>query len=280
MKNVQKLQEVYTDLSMLRDLTTIYNLSAEATSVMQKCLNNLNGFMIDNISVQEKSKGGFSVWDIAKEKNKKDSQTYHAYVHYDHKEKVAVATDGYILYVSHKEYKPLSYCFKREGKNGSGDIVVEQVPCEMYDKYDNPVEGRYPTYRSVIPRDRSLTPITLASKEIILERVAKAKADFKLRGGSKPEENIMISVMGDDNYGLDRRLNPQTIKLKYIKAVLQLGVDGWSAYLGSDGQIDSFVKKFENGDIIMIMSCKTPLPDELGVDKVEYWHSKWDQYKI
>lgn len=274
MKNVQKLQEVYADLSMLRDFTTMYNLSAEATSVVQKCLNSLNEFMIDNISVQEKSKGGFSVWDIAKEKNKKDFQTYYAYVHYDHKEKVAVATDGHILYVSHKEYKPLNYCFEYKEKNDSGDIVVKQVPCEMYDKYDNPVEGRYPTYRSVIPRDGSLTPITLASKETILKRVAKAKADFKLRGGSKPEENIMISVMGDDNYGLDRRLNPQTIKLKHIKAVLQLGVDGWSVYLDSSNQIYSFVKKFKNGDVVMIMSIITPLPDGLDVEKVEYTHSK------
>lgn len=274
MKNVQKLQEVYADLSMLRDCTTMYNLSVEATSIVQKCLNSLNGFIIDNMSVQEKSKGGFSVWDIAKEKNKKDLQTYHAYVHYDHKEKVAVATDGHILYVSHKEYKPLNYCFKYKKKNDSGDIVVEQVPCEMYDKYDNPVEGRFPAYQKVIPRDGSLIPVTLANKEKILERVAKAKADFKLRGGSKAEDNVTISVMGDDNYGLGRRLNPQTIKLKHIKAVLQLGVDGWSVYLGSDGQIDMFVKKSENGDIIVIMACKTPSPDELGVDKVEYWHSK------
>lgn len=94
----------------------MYNLSVEAASIVQKCLNSLNGFIIDNMSVQEKSKGGFSVWDIAKEKNKKGAWKYCAYVHYDHKEKVAVATDGYVLYVSHKEYKPLSYCFKREGK--------------------------------------------------------------------------------------------------------------------------------------------------------------------
>lgn len=252
----------------------MYNLSAEATSVVQKCLNNLNGFMIDNISVQEKSKGGFSVWDIAKEKNKKDSPTYCAYVHYDHKEKVAVATDGHILYVSHKEYKPLSYCFEHKEKNDSGDIVVKQVPCEMYDKYDNPVEGRFPAYQQVIPWDGSLTPVTLTSKKKILERVAKAKADFKLRGGSKAEDNVTISVMGDDNYGLGRRLELRTISLKHIKAVLQLGVDGWSVYLDSSNQIYSFVKKFENGDVVMIMPIITPLPDGLDVDKVEYTHSK------
>ena len=103
-----------------------------------------------------------------------------------------MATDGHILYVSHKEYKPLNYCFKYKKKNDSGDIVVEQVPCEMYDKYDNPVEGRFPAYQKVIPRDGSLIPVTLANKEKILERVAKAKADFKLRGGSKAEDNVTI----------------------------------------------------------------------------------------
>lgn len=179
-------------------------------------------------------------------------------VHYNHEDKVAVASNFYKMFVSHKDYRPLHKKYEAEEINMNGERIKKIREYEVYDKYDNGIEGRYPNYKIVIPNNENLTPVTLASEEELKKRIAEAKAEHNSLGRRNPNQRISISVMGDDRYGVDFTFDNRLVKLEHVNIMLSAGLDGWKVKfgnrLGKDCKgVEMFVKKFENGDVLLLM---------------------------
>lgn len=117
MKSEQKLKEVIR----------ILNLDYKDDTRLQYCSEILHQFIIDN--TPDKCKGAF---DIRKWVSKDDFRPVMMGVFHDPSYKVAVATDSKILVASADDYKA----------EYAGQII---------DKYDKPIDGKYPCWHSVIP---------------------------------------------------------------------------------------------------------------------------------
>lgn len=264
MENFKKIQEVYSKLSVMRELKSTYELSDIADFCAEECMRLIREFLVDNDKCKVK-KNDLSVWSfVAHDKIRLVMNN----VHYNHEDKVAVASDGRKLFVSHKDYRPIHKTYEAEVLDG--DKRSKEVrEYTVYDKYDNGIEGVYPNYKSVIPHDEYLTPVTLASEEEIRKRIAEAKAEHKLLGRGKPNERIAVSVMGDDRYGVDFTFVNGMILLEHLNIMLSSGLDGWqikfdNSFVKSDKIVGMFIKKFDNGDVILLM----PVRIEVDEDKV------------
>lgn len=220
----------------------------------------------------EKNKKDLSVWDFVAN-NKK--HPIFKNVHYNHEDKVAVGTNGHKLFVSHKDYRPLHK--KCEG-----------IEYTAYDKYDNGVEGVFPNYKAVIPHDYDLTPVTLASEEEIKNRIAEAKAEHKSLGRRNPNKRIAISVMGEDEYGLRFVFRNKLVCMENVNIMLSAGLEGWKiAFLhhidGSGTNVEMFVKKFDNGDVILLSPTRIIVDDSKfcnndQINKIKYQSFDHDLY--
>lgn len=255
MENFKKIQEAYNKLSEMREFKKIYELSDIANFRAKECMNLIREFLVDNDKSRKVKKNDLSVWNFVD--NDSDRPIMNN-VHYNHEDKVAVASDGRKLFVSHKDYRPIHKIY--------GGNTKKEIEYEVYDKYDNGIEGRYPNYKCVIPHDKSLTPVTLASDEEITKRIAEAKAEHKLLGLTKPDKHIAISVMGDDKYGVDFTFRNLALGMEYVNFMLSAGLDGWQIKFEqtSEGhkEVRMFVKKFENGDVLILMPIYITVDDD------------------
>lgn len=262
MDNFKKIQEVYEKLSQMRELKEIYELSDVSDYRVKECMNLISEFLVDNDKSRKVKKNDLSVWNFVD--NDSDRPVMNN-VHYNHEDKVAVASDGHKLFVSHKDYRPLHKKFEVDIFDG-GKKSKEVREYTVYDKYDNGIDSRYPNYKSVIPPDDYLTPVTLASEEEITKRIAEAKAYHKLQGLGKPEKRIAVSVMGDDKYGVDFTFRNLAVSIEYVKFMLSAGLDGWQIRFvdeyGKDyKKVGMFVKKFDNGDVLLLMPIDITIDD-------------------
>lgn len=253
MENFKKIQEVYEKLSQMRELKKVYELSDIANFRAKECMNLIREFLVDNDKSRKVKKNDLSVWNFV---GNDPIRPVMNNVHYNHEDKVAVASDGRKLFVSHKDYRPIHETYEVEiTKDGKKTKEVREYT--VYDKYDKGIDGRYPNYKGVIPHDKSLTPVTLASEEEITKRIAEAKAEHKLLGRGKPDQRISILVMGEDNYGVDFPFRNLHIRLEDTNYMLAAGLDGWQIKFEqtSEGhkEVRMFVKKFENGDVIILL---------------------------
>ena len=253
MENFKKIQEVYNKLSVMRELKSTYELSDIADFCAEECMRLIREFLVDNDKCKVK-KNDLSVWSfVAHDKIRIVMNN----VHYNHEDKVAVASDGRKLFVSHKDYRPIHKTYEvevRDGNNKSKEVREYTV----YDKYDNGIEGKYPNYKGVIPPDEYLTPVTLASEEELKKRIAEAKAYHKSLGRGKPNSRIAVSVMGDNRYGVDFAFVNGLILLDHLNIMLSAGLDGWQVKFGDSyakdcKRAEMFVKKFDNGDVLLLM---------------------------
>ena len=202
-----------------------------------------------------RKKKDLSVWDFVAD------DPFHPVmnnVHYNHEDKVAVASNFYKLFISHKDYRPLHKKYEAEVINMNGERIKKIKEYEVYDKHDNGIEGLYPNYKIVIPNDENLTPVTLARNEELKKRIAEAKAEHKSLGRRNPNQRISISVMGDDRYGVDFTFINSLVKLEHVNIMLSAGLDGWNVKFGNRlckdcKGVEMFVKKFENGDVLLLM---------------------------
>ena len=254
MENFKKIQEAYEKLSQMREFKKVYELSDIANFRAKECMNLIREFLVDNDKSRKVKKNDLSVWNFV---DNDPIRPVMNNVHYNHEDKVAVASDGHKLFVSHKDYRPLHQIYDTVEIKMNGKKTKKEIEYEVYDKYDNGVEGRYPNYKGVIPHDETLTPVTLASEEEITKRIAEAKAEHKLLGLAKPDKRISISVMGEDNYGVDFPFRNLHICLEYANYMLAAGLDGWQIKFEQTSEdrkeVRMFVKKFENGDVILLM---------------------------
>ena len=172
MENFKKIQEVYSKLSKMRELKSTYELSEMADLCAGECMELIREFIVDNDKSCKVKKNDLSVWSfVAHDKIRLVMNN----VHYNHEDKVAVATDGRKLFVSHKDYRPIHKTYEAEVWDGNKKSK-EVREYTIYDKYDNGIEGKYPNYKGVIPPDEYLTPVTLASKgRTQVARTGKAK---------------------------------------------------------------------------------------------------------
>ena len=253
MENFKKIQEVYSKLSKMRELKSTYELSEMADLCAKECMELIREFLVDNDKCKVKKKD-LSVWDfVAHDKIRLVMNN----VHYNHEDKVAVASNGRKLFVSHKDYRPIHKTYV--ALVWDGDKKSKEVrEYTIYDKYDNGIVGEYPNYKGVIPSDEYLTPVTLASEEELKKRIAEAKAYHKSLGRGKPNSRIAVSVMGDDRYGVDFTFVNGLILLDHLNIMLSAGLDGWqvkfdNSFVKSDKIVGMFVKKFDNGDVILLM---------------------------
>ena len=260
MENFKKIQEAYNKLSEMREFKKIYELSDIANFRAKECMNLIREFLVDNDKSRKVKKNDLSVWNFVD--NDSDRPIMNN-VHYNHEDKVAVASDGRKLFVSHKDYRPIHKFY--------GGNTKKEIEYEVYDKYDNGIEGRYPNYKYVIPHDKYLTPVTLASEEEITKRIAEAKAEHKLLGLTKPDKHIAISVMGDDKYGVDFTFRNLALGMEYVNFMLSSGLDGWQIkfddeyekdYNGAYKRVGMFVKKFDNGDVLILMPIYITVDDD------------------
>ena len=255
MENFKKIQEVYNKLSEMREFKNIYELSNVADFRAKECMNLIREFLVDNDKSRKVKKNDLSVWNFVD--NDSDRPVMNN-VHYNHEDKVAVASDGRKLFVSHKDYRPIHKKHEAMIINMNGDKTTKEREYEIYDKYDNGIEGLYPKYKGVIPHDKSLTPVTLASEEEITKRIAEAKAEHKLLGLTKPDKHIAISVMGDDKYGVDFTFRNLAVSMEHVNFMLSAGLDGWqikfdNRYSNDYKNVGMFVKKFDNGDVLLLL---------------------------
>lgn len=253
MENFKKIQEVYGKLSKMRELKSTYELSEMADLCAGECMELIREFLVDNDKCKVK-KNDLSVWSfVAHDKIRLVMNN----VHYNHEDKVAVASNGRKLFVSHKDYRPIHKTYEAEVRDG--DKRSKEVrEYTVYDKYDNGIEGKYPNYKNVIPSDEYLTPVTLASEEELKKRIAEAKAYHKSLGRGKPNSRIAVSVMGDNRYGVDFTFVNGLILLDHLNIMLSAGLDGWQVKFGNSyakdcKRAEMFIKKFDNGDIILLM---------------------------
>lgn len=265
MENFKKIQEVYSKLSKMRELKSTYELSDMADLCAKECMELIREFIVDNDKSCKVKKNDLSVWNfVAHDKIRLVMNN----VHYNHEDKVAVASDGRKLFVSHKDYRPIHKTY--EALVWDGDKKSKEVrEYTIYDKYDNGIVGVYPNYKGVIPPDEYLTPVTLASEAEIRKRITEAKAEHKLLGRGKPNERIAVSVMGDNRYGVDFTFVNGLILLDHLNIMLSAGLDGWqvkfdNSYAKYCKRVEMFVKKFDNGDVILLM------PVCIKVDEDEY----------
>lgn len=262
MENFKKIQEVYNKLSEMREFKNIYELSNVADFRAKECMNLIREFLVDNDKSRKVKKNDLSVWDFVANDTVRPVMNY---VHYNHEDKVAVASDGLKLFVSHKDYRPIHETYEVEiTKDGKKTKEVREYT--IYDKYDKGIEGRYPNYKGVIPHDKSLTPVTLASEEDITKRIAEAKAYHKSQGLGKPNKRIVISVMGEDHYGVDFTFRNLAVSLEHVNFMLSAGLDGWqikfdNKYSNDYKNVGMFVKKFDNGDVILLMPIYFTIDD-------------------
>lgn len=252
MENFKKIQEVYEKLSQMREFKKVYELSDVADYRAKECMNLIREFLVDNGKSRKVKKNDLSVWNFV---DNDPIRPVMNNVHYNHEDKVAVASDGRKLLVSHKDYRPIHETYEVEiTKDGKKTKEVREYT--VYDKYDKGIDGRYPNYKGVIPHDKSLTPVTLASEEEITKRIAEAKAEHKLLGLAKPDKRIAISVMGEDKYGVDFTFRNLAVSMEYVNFMLSAGLDGWQIKFDDEKdykRVGMFVKKFDNGDIILLM---------------------------
>lgn len=124
MKSEQKLKEVIK----------ILNLDYKDDTRLQYCSEMLHQFIIDN--VPDKGKDTF---DIQKWVSKDEIHPVMTGVFHDPSHKVAVATDSHVLVASADDYKA----------EYAGQII---------DKYDKPIDGKYPRWHSVVPNLEGYMP--------------------------------------------------------------------------------------------------------------------------
>lgn len=252
MENFKKIQEVYEKLSQMREFKKVYELSDVADYRAKECMSLIREFLVDNDKSRKVKKNDLSVWNFV---DNDPIRPVMNNVHYNHEDKVAVASDGRKLFVSHKDYRPIHETYEVEiTKDGKKTKEVREYT--VYDKYDKGIDGRYPNYKGVIPHDKSLTPVTLASEEEITKRIAEAKAEHKLLGLTKPDKRIAISVMGEDKYGVDFTFRNLAVSMEHVNFMLSAGLDGWQIKFDDEKdykRVGMFVKKFDNGDIILLM---------------------------
>lgn len=274
MENFKKIQEVYNKLSEMREFMKIYKLSDVADFRAKECMNLIREFLVDNDKSRKVKKNDLSVWNFVGDD---DLRYIMKFVHYNHEDKTAIASDGHKLFVSHKDYRPIHQKYEVEITK-DGEKIKEEREYSVYDKYDKGVEGRYPNYKYVIPADDILTPVTLVSEEELTKRIAEAKAENKLSGHGKPEKRCAISVMGEDNYGVDFPFCNLAVRMEYANYMLSAGLDGWQIKFEqtSEGykEVRMFVKKFENGDVLLFMPIymadRTEDIDLAKINKVRY----------
>lgn len=263
MENFKKIQEVYEKLSQMRELKKVYELSDIANFRAKECMNLIREFLVDNDKSRKVKKNDLSVWNFV---GNDPIRPVMNNVHYNHEDKVAVASDGRKLFVSHKDYRPIHETYEVEiTKDGKKTKEVREYT--VYDKYDKGIDGRYPNYKGVIPHDKSLTPVTLASEEEITKRIAEAKVEHKLLGLAKPDKRIAISVMGEDKYGVDFTFRNLAVSMEHVNFMLSAGLDGWQIrFVDEDSKdyknVGMFVKKFDNGDIILLMPIYITVDDD------------------
>ena len=263
MENFKKIQEVYKKLSQMRELKSTYELSDMADLCTKECIELIREFIVDNDKSCKVKKNDLSVWNFVG--NDPIRPIMHN-VLYNHEDKVAVASNGRKLFVSHKDYRPIHKTY--EAEFWDGDKRSKEVrEYTVYDKYDNGIEGVYPNYKGVIPSDEDLTPVTLASEEELKKRIAEAKAKHKLLGRGKPNSRITVSVMGDNRYGVDFTFVNGLILLDHLNIMLSAGLDGWQVKFGNSyakgcKRAEMFVKKFDNGDVILLMPTRIEVDED------------------
>lgn len=279
MENFKKIQEVYSKLSKMREFKSTYELSDMADLCAKECMELIREFLVDNDKCKVK-KNDLSVWNfVAHDKIRIVMNN----VHYNHEDKVAVASDGRKLFVSHKDYRPIHKTYEAEVRDG--DKRSKEVrEYTIYDKYDNGIEGKYPNYKGVIPPDEYLTPITLASEEELKKRIAEAKAEHKSLGRGKPNSRIAVSVMGDDRYGVDFTFVNGLILLEHLNIMLSAGLDGWqvkfdNSFVKSDKIVGMFVKKFDNGDVLLLMPVCIKVDEDKDVNYDRINTIKYQSYE-
>lgn len=252
MENFKKIQEVYEKLSQMRAFKKVYELSDMADYRAKECMNLIREFLVDNDKSRKVKKNDLSVWNFVYNDPIRPVMNN---VHYNHEDKVAVASDGRKLFVSHKDYRPIHETYEVEiTKDGKKTKEVREYT--VYDKYDKGIDGRYPNYKGVIPHDKSLTPVTLASEEEITKRIAEAKAEHKLLGLAKPDKRIAISVMGEDKYGVDFTFRNLAVSMEHVNFMLSAGLDDWQIKFDDEKdykRVGMFVKKFDNGDVLLLL---------------------------
>ena len=260
MENFKKIQEVYNKLSEMREFKEIYELSNVADFRAKECMNLIREFLVDNDKSRKIKKNDLSVWNFVGNDLLRPVMNN---VHYNHEDKVAVASDGHKLLVSHKDYRPIHETNDVEiTKDGKKTKEVREYT--IYDKYDKGIVGRYPNYKGVIPHDETLTHVTLASEEEITKRIADAKAEHKLLGRGRADKRIAISVMGEDKYGVDFTFRNLAVSMEYVNFMLSAGLDGWQIKFDNEEdykRVAMFVKKFDNGDIILLMPIYITVDD-------------------
>ena len=263
MENFKKIQEVYKKLSQMRELKSTYALNDMADLCTKECIELIREFIVDNDNSCKVKKNDLSVWNFV---GNDPIRPIMNNVLYNHEDKVTVASNGRKLFVSHKDYRPIHKTYEVVVWN-CGEKSKEVREYTIYDKYDNGIEGVYPNYKSVIPNDEYLTPVTLASEAEIRKRIAEAKAEHKLLGRGKPNERIAVSVMGDDRYGVDFTFVNGMILLDHLNIMLSAGLDGWQVKFGNSyakgcKRAEMFVKKFDNGDVILLMPTRIEVDED------------------
>lgn len=206
MESLKKIQEAYNLVCKKEDLKEVSQLIRE--------------FIVDNTTAKLK-KGTLSVWNCVGKNAYNDAFQYACM---DNENKVAVGTNGTILFINPDEYKDFG----------------EKERYTVIDKYDTIQGNRYADYERVIPKD--LRTLQIFDKETITDAIKRAYAYCTL---TKTKKDKAIIHIGEDVW----------LKAKQIELIFKVGWENLLCRNSKDYTRNVILKKWDN-KILLVMPCK------------------------
>ena len=159
-----------------------------------------------------------SVWDCVAD-SEKDSVFNYAYL--DHLKKVAVATNGKVIFINPDEYKVTASV-------ENGEVINKD--------YSNHECDGYPDYTKAIPADEEMEDVALIPAADMANFAKQAMVVGMLSGN----ENPCIQVIGDNHESL--------VGVNFIPYILTAGTDGWKKHKAKP----IYVKKYDGKTLVIV----------------------------
>lgn len=214
----------------MKSLEKLYEVIGLSTDV--RAINLLREFIIDNTPT--KGMGEFKMEEFCSDDALRPVMQK---ICMDNEEKVAVATNAHVLFVSKKLYVDTTQ-----------NIEGEKPKQTLVDKYNNVwgEEAKFPNWKAVIPTT-NLVDIEIRKD---LADIIKISTQIAKENKAKPDSSICIEV------ATGHFMSP-----RHAKFIVRAGLDGWQA--ASEKHEACLLKKWD-GNTMLVMPMMPVDPKENG----------------
>lgn len=214
----------------MKNIDKIYKAIELETNPEVKKL--LKEFILDNMPNPSKSKIQLKEF-LSKDKELRPALCC---ICMDNEAKVAVATNGHIMFVSKELYVDKGRHEAKTLCDEYGEVIEDQL--------------RYPVWSGVLPKNT----IPLRIKDGLEELIKVAEADAKTNGVKKVNEKVNIRVSED-----------RWVRLGYAKLMLRAGLDGW--VISKNEHEKALIKEWD-GNTMLIMPWMPSDDDDTEKDYI------------